>query len=74
MASALIQLAPLMVLEVVYAAVVYVVARKRNVNPWAWTIGTLVPGLGLFVSAIFFLVTLLSVLDRLNVLEKNQVF
>ena len=64
-----IQLIPSIVLGVIYAAVVFVIARKRGVNPWGWTIATLVPLIGLLVSAVFFLTTLLSSLDRLNALE-----
>jgi hypothetical protein len=67
--SQIIQLAPMMVLGLFYALVVYVVARKRRINPWVWTVATLIPGIGLIVSGIFFLLTFLSVLDRLNALE-----
>jgi len=67
--SQIIQLAPMMILGLIYALVVYVVARKRRINPWVWTIATLIPGIGLIVSGIFFLVTFLSILDRLNTLE-----
>lgn len=67
-----IQLVPLIIVSVIYAVVVFLVARKRKLNPWGWTIGTLVPIIGLFVSAIFFLVTLLSILDRLNSLEERS--
>ena len=69
MESQIIQLAPMMILGLIYALVVYVVARKRRINPWVWTIATLIPGIGLIVSGIFFLVTFLSILDRLNTLE-----
>jgi hypothetical protein len=60
------------VLAVVYAAAVYFVARKRRVEPWPWTIGTLIPFVGLIVSAVFFYLTLLSILDRLNLLEAGR--
>jgi tetratricopeptide (TPR) repeat protein len=52
-----------------YAVVVFVVARKRKINPWGWTIAALVPFIGFVVAAVFFLVTLLSILDHLNRLE-----
>lgn len=68
----IIQFIPSMVLGVIYAAIVFVVARKRGVNPWGWTIATLVPLIGLLVSAVFFLTTLLSILDRLNILESRS--
>jgi hypothetical protein len=67
-----IQFVPIIVVSVIYAAIVFIVARKRKINPWGWTIGTLVPFIGLFISAIFFLLTLLSILDRLNMLEERS--
>jgi hypothetical protein len=67
----LIQWLPLLSLSAIYAVTVFLVARKRRVNPWPWTIATLIPMAGLFVAAIFYLVSLLSVLDRLNELESQ---
>jgi hypothetical protein len=67
----IIQLLPLMIIQTVYAIITFVMARKQGKNPWAWTIFTLVPGIGMFVFLIFFLLTLLSMLDRLNALEKE---
>ena len=72
MESQLIQLAPMMVLGVVYAIVVFIVARKRGINPWIWTIATLIPVIGFIVSGVFFLLTFLSMLDRLNALERSS--
>src|SRR5215471_17059614 len=66
------QLVPGIILGLVYAAVVFVVARKRKINPWGWTIATLVPFIGLLVAAVFFLLTLLSILDRLDTLEARS--
>ena len=62
------------ILGVIYAIVVYVIARKRRVNPWPWTIATLIPGLGMLVAAVFYLLSFLSVLDRLNKLENETTF
>lgn len=71
----LLQLLPLTILSLIYAAVVYVIARKRRINPWGWTIGTLVPLFGpLLVGPIFMLLSFLSVLDRLNRLEEAGQF
>jgi hypothetical protein len=66
------QLVPGIVLGLVYAVVVFVIAQKRKINPWGWTIATLVPLLGLLVAAVFFIVTLLSILDRLDTLEARS--
>jgi hypothetical protein len=38
----LTQLIPAIVFSLVYAVIVYAVARKRRVNPWPWTIATLI--------------------------------
>jgi hypothetical protein len=65
------QLMPAIMLGVIYAFIVFIVARKRGVNPWPWTIAALVPVFGLLISALFMLLTFLSVLDRLNRLEKT---
>lgn len=67
----IMQLVPTFVVGLVYAAVVFVVARKRGLNPWGWTIGAVVPLVGIFVSAVFMLLTFLSMLDRLNALEEK---
>ena len=66
-----IQFIPIMFLQLIYAAIVFVVARKRHVNPWIWTVASLVPVFGLLVSGVFMLFSFLSILDRLNVLENN---
>jgi hypothetical protein len=71
--DAIIQRVPLIILNAIYAIVEFIVARKRRVNVWGWTLATLTPFFGLFVSAIFFLTTLLSILDRLNALESDYV-
>lgn len=69
MNEAIIQLAPVTLLGLIYAAIVYNIAKKRGVNPWPWVIGSIIPGFGVIVSGIFFLVSFLSVFDRLNALE-----
>lgn len=72
--SGLIALVVYVVIGIIYAIVVYIVARKRGVNPWVWAIPTLIPFIGVIVGAIFMLLSFLSVLDRLNVLEKRDAF
>ncbi|WP_411286994.1 hypothetical protein [Phenylobacterium sp.] len=65
----LIQMIPTLILGVIYAWTVFVIARKRRINPWGWTIASLVPILGLIVAGVFYLMSFLAVLDRLNALE-----
>jgi len=73
-ASLLVQLLPSLVLGLIYAWIVYVVARKRRVNPWVWVIPAIIPVIGLVVSAIFMLLSFISIFDRLNALETKQTF
>lgn len=74
MEAAIIQLLPLLTIQVVYAVVVFLMAQKRRVNAWLWAIGTVAPVLGMFVALVFFVLTMLSVLDRLNALESRETF
>ena len=69
--SAIIQFIPVTIVGLIYAVIVFVVARKRRLNPWPWTIAAVVPVFGVFVSGLYFLLTFLSVLDRLNSLEQS---
>ena len=69
MIAQMLQLMPTFIVGLIYAAIVYVVARKRGLNPWGWTLGALIPVFGIIVSAVFMLLTFLSMLDRLNALE-----
>lgn len=66
------QLAPLVIVGVIYAVAVFVVARKRQVYPWGWTIGALIPLAGFLVALTFFVATILSILDRLDSLETRR--
>jgi uncharacterized membrane protein len=67
--SYLVELFPALLIGWIYAVIVFIVARKRRINPWGWTIGTLVPAFGVIVGAVFMLMSFLSVFDRLNALE-----
>jgi len=67
--AVILQFLPLFIVSVIYAFVVFVIARKRKVNPWPWTIGTLIPGVGIIVAPVFMLLSFISVFDRLNALE-----
>lgn len=63
-----------LILGIIYAVLVFIIARKRRVNPWPWTIASLVPILGIIVAAVFYFLSFLSVLDRLNALENRKTF
>ena len=65
----LMQMLPMLVWQVIFIVVSFVACLKRRINPWPWTIGMLIPFVGLIVYAVFSLVTWYSILDRLNKLE-----
>ena len=67
----LIQLFPLIFMGAIYAVVVFFTARKRGVNPWPWTVASLIPAIGLIVSGVFMLLSWFAILDRLNRLERG---
>jgi hypothetical protein len=68
-AAVFMQLLPLLIIQTLYAVVTFLMAGKQGKNPWVWSILTIVPVLGMFVFLVFIVTTMLSVLDRLNVLE-----
>lgn len=70
--DAVIQFVPLMVIQLVYVFVAVLICRKSNKNPWIWGIAILIPGIGMFSFVVFFVVTILSMLDRIRALEESQ--
>jgi|CXWL01.1.fsa_nt_gi hypothetical protein len=68
-AGVLMQLLPSMIIQIIYSIVVFKMARKQGWNAWLWTIGSLIPIIGLIVLAVAQATTILKTLDRLNVLE-----
>jgi hypothetical protein len=65
----LLQFGPTMLIQAIYAVIVYQFAKRQHIGPWAPTLGTLIPLIGFIVFLIFILWTQLRVLDRLNALE-----
>jgi hypothetical protein len=65
----LVNLGPSYVFNIVFAVFVFITARKRRINSVGWTLGTLIPFLGLLIGGIFQLNTMLSILNRLDALE-----
>lgn len=47
----MMQFVPLLFWQVIFASLTFVVCRKRHVNPWGWTLLTLIPG----IDRLFFL-------------------
>jgi len=65
----LMQLVPLMVLQLLYAVVTFQLCSKQRWNAWILTLVVLIPVIGMIAFIVIFLTTLLKTLDRLNVLE-----
>ena len=63
---------PFIIIQSIVVLIVFIVCRKRKINPTAWTLWTAIPIVGVFTSYIFLLVTLFSILDRLNKIEDFQ--
>ncbi len=66
------QFLPVMVFQALLAWLVYLIATKRGINPWPWTLGTLVPSIGLLVSAVFHSLSLAAAFERLRALEDGS--
>ena len=69
-----LSLIPALAAAPVLAVIVHHIAKRRGIQSPAWTIGSAIPYLGVPVAAVFLLLTLLSVLDRLNDLERGRQF
>jgi len=67
-----LQLLPVMIFQALLAWLVYFIATKRGINPWPWTIGTLVSSIGLLVSAVFHSLSLAAAFERLRMLEDKS--
>jgi hypothetical protein len=74
MGSLLISVLPYEFIAGFYAWIIYLVARRRGVNPIPWILGTFIPVIGFIVAGVFFVLTLLSILDRLSALEQDRTF
>lgn len=71
-AGLVMQLAPTMILQILYAFFVFKACRKQRWNAWLWTIASLVPLAGIIVTVVLLLSTILRTLDRVNALEGNS--
>ena len=68
----LMELAPLMIIQVLYAVVSFLVCQKQNWNAWLLTLVVLIPIVGMLAFLVIFIATLLKTLDRLNALEGKR--
>lgn len=71
MQELLLQFVPSVLLQLVLAAVFFILWRKLGRNPWPVTILTLIPLVGLVVSGVVWIRALFIIADRLNMLENR---
>ena len=67
--SPVASLLPLLFVGVLWGAVIFFIARKRGDNPWLWAVVCGLPLIGGVMTVVYLLLTLHSILDRLNRLE-----
>jgi hypothetical protein len=68
----ILQILPVMVIQCFYAIGAFVISRKRGVNPWPWTLVSLVPFVGLIAVPVFLYAMLGAIFDRLRALEGKR--
>ena len=74
LAGPLGQLLPLLFWGLIWGVVIFFIAKKRRDNPWLWAVLCAIPVAGWLITMVYFLLTLHSILDRLNRLEANKTF
>ena len=65
---------PLLLISLTFSIPVFLIARKRKLNPWGWTILTFCPFVGWIFAIAFCANTVLSILDRLAKIESETNF
>ena len=68
-----IQLAPMILLSLIFAIPVFRTSKKLGWNPWVWTVLLLIPLVGYVTLIVFFWSALMSIVDRLNALRAKDV-
>jgi len=63
---------PTLILELALAVPIFMIAKKRSVNAWLWTVLNFVPLFGWVFSIFFYAATVLSILDRIDRLEAER--
>jgi hypothetical protein len=66
----IIQLLPATVLGWIWLIPVYKTCRKRGVSPWLWIALCAVPIVSMVALPVFWVTTIMAILDRLNATEK----
>lgn len=66
MSEMIVQFIPMTVLGLIWAFPVYKTCQKRGLNPWPWTIACVVPVVSLVAIPVFWVTTIMAILDKLN--------
>lgn len=68
--DAIIQFIPLMTLSLIWAWPIFLIAKKQGRNPWLWAILVIIPLVNVVTFSVFWVLTIMTILDRLNAMEK----
>jgi len=70
--AVIIQLAPFLIWQAAHAVVIFLCQRKWKRSPWLPVLLSLIPVLGLFVALVFYVRTLLRLIERVQALTEQQ--
>lgn len=62
----IIQFIPSLIIGLIWVIPVYKTCLKRGISPWPWTIACVVPLVNLIAIPVFWVTTIMAILDRLN--------
>lgn len=68
----IIQLMPLLIMQIVFAGMAWWISPKMGKNRWLWGGLFLIPAFGMIFTLVFQFIVLGSILDRLNVLTARE--
>ena len=74
MLAVILQLIPFLILGTIFSIPVFLIARKRGENAWLWVVISIIPVIGGIAQLVFYVTTLMSILDRLEKLESEVPF
>ncbi len=69
----IVQFIPSVLIGLIWAIPIYRTCLKRGVGPWPWVIACLVPFVNLIAIPVFWVTTIMAILDRLNAEASSKV-
>ncbi|MBA4011803.1 MAG: hypothetical protein C0481_08060 [Phenylobacterium sp.] len=70
----IIQFIPSLVIGLIWVVPVYRTCLKRRVTPWPWAIACVLPLVNLIAIPVFWVTTIMAILDRLNAEGPEKTF